>query len=140
MNPAFKKLFSYPDFLLLPFILLFVVFIYAAVAKLIWQLTTYQRESATIVSCASMHSRSGTRYAPVAQTENGTHITRKVFASNSGCISQVNNTVSVLVNPNDKTDRVILTLGQFWILPLAFIIFSTLVFLARHLNVRRKSS
>ena len=138
MLVSLRKLFSFPGFLLLPFILLFISFVYFTAVKPIWQFITYHRESATIISCASKTSRNGARYAPVAQTESGVHITGKVFASNSGCISQINDQVTVLLSPNDKTDCVIFTFGQFGVLPLAFIIFSGLFFYARHLNKKRK--
>jgi hypothetical protein len=121
-----KKLFSFAGYLLLPFVLLFSLFVYSAVAKPIWQLAAYHNESAIIVSCTSMHNRNVTRYAPVARNQERTYISGKVFASNSRCISQINDTVSVLINPNDHADGVMLTLGQFEHLPMVFIVFCSI--------------
>lgn len=76
-----------------------MLFIYFSAIKPIEQLITYQRESARIVSCASSTSRNSTRYAPVVQTASGILITGKVYASNSACVDQINDKVTVLVNP-----------------------------------------
>lgn len=133
-----KKFLRYPKFLLLHFILVFATFVYFSIIKPIDQIVTYQQDSATVVSCASKTFHNGTLYIPVAQTTNGAVIMGNVFSSNSGCVGQINAKLTALANPKDKNDGVILTLGQFGVLPLKFSIFTAIFLFARHVNQTRE--
>ena len=97
-----------------------------------WQLTTFTKHSAVIVSCESRWSCSrtynrssqtcGFSYHPVAQIRNGITITGTTGTPKSQCSKLINESVNVLVNPENTSEGVIYTFVQFWLLP-SFILF-----------------
>ena len=102
-----------------------------------WQLTTFTKNAAVIVSCDAKWSCSGGTnrsskscgfsYYPVAQIENGTNVTGSTGVPESQCSKLINESVSVLVNPKNMSEGVIYTLVQFWELPLIILLFLFMV-------------
>ncbi len=102
-----------------------------------WQVVTFDKEPATIISCKAKmgcHS-SKTRiehcyhhYYPVAQTKNLTTIVGRTGISEASCKNQINHTVNVLINPNKPSENTIYTLMQFWFLPLIILTFLLFIF------------
>jgi hypothetical protein len=97
-----------------------------------WQLATFEREQATIISCdARVTARrsksgtiySGTSYHPVAQRKNGSTITGSTGVPKSQCSNQIDESVTVLIDKESESSGVVYTLVQFWLLPIIIIIF-----------------
>lgn len=135
---AVKKIFICSMlFMLAAFI---IVLIFLGAYKL-WitalQLTTFTKHNAVIVSCESKWSCSrtynrsseacGFSYYPVAQIGNGTTITGATGTPKFQCSKQINESVSVLVNPKNTSEGVIYTLVQFWLLPFFILLFFSII-------------
>lgn len=102
-----------------------------------WQFTTFTKTSAVVISCDAKWSCSdgynrssrqcGFSHHPVAQVESGAIITGITGIPESQCSKLMNESVSVLVNPKNKSEGVIYTLVQFWLLPLFILLFFFMV-------------
>ncbi len=127
-----KKILGYSITGLLSLAIIFclVLTLYLTMIKPIWHLVSYHQKPATIVSCATKSfSRGGTRYTPVAQTQDGAEVMGNVFwGSKASCESQIGNNVSVLINPGNYTEGDILSISQFGFFPAIFICVLLLIF------------
>ena len=102
-----------------------------------WQLTTFTRTAAVIItceakwSCSSNHNRTsdtcGFSYYPVARIENGNMITGSTGTPEYQCAKLINKSVGFLVNPKNKSEGVIYNVVQFWLLPLFILLFLFMV-------------
>lgn len=107
--------------------------------KTIWYLTQYEHETGTVVDCVGKRFKHKSKYAYVVETQDGTRITARWYGSKSFCERQHGKTVSVLINPENKSEGVINSFMDRWLLPTALLGITGL-FVVGFLRKRQSSS
>lgn len=89
--------------------------------KTLWYLTQYEHETGTVVDCSGKHFKQGTKYAYVVETADGTRIRARWYGSKSYCERQQGKTVSVLINPENRSEAVINSFMDRWCIAVIFL-------------------
>ncbi len=86
----------------------------------IYYSTTYERSTGIVETCARQKFRvSGRiRYAPVIVMKGGASVTSITYESREGCFDKKGKTVNLLINPENKSEVVVNTFDDMWMMPL----------------------
>ena len=86
--------------------------------KTVWYLTQYEHVTGTVVDCSGKRFKHKSKYAYVVETNAGTRITARWYGSKAFCERQQGKTVAVLINPENRSEGVVNSFMDRWVLPL----------------------
>ena len=95
----------------------------------IYYTVAYEKSTGVIETCASkvFKDRWRTKYAPVVITEDGSRITSITYESREACFSKKGKTVNLLLNPENRSEVVINTFDDMWMMPLLLLSFPSIL-------------